>query len=97
MAHDPSMRNDRAGQTEIHELLELSWLMRSVDGRIVSCAIYRNAAPGVEVWCRFPGFRFIHTRRLPNLDDARRQAAAWQEAAIASGCSTLREWDGPWT
>ena len=69
------------------ELVELRWRMRSRQKatRILSCGIYRDNAPGVEVRCGYSEEHLLRSQRTAEIGSAREIAEAWRQAVIAKG------------
>ena len=66
-------------------LIEMCWRLQSPRGRrrILECAIYRTAGPGVEVRAGFSIDDVLRTQRAADGPAARAIADDWKAAALA--------------
>lgn len=64
------------------ELFEEVWLLRSLTGRILRCAIYRTTGPGVEVRVDY-GEDLLYSRRVRDEDAARHEAEDIRRMVLA--------------
>jgi hypothetical protein len=68
------------------EVLEVCWRVRTPNNKVVTCGIFRDAAPGVEVRASFShDDLLLRSERAPEIGTARNIAAAWKAAVIAKG------------
>jgi hypothetical protein len=58
-------------------------------GRIVTCGIYADNAPGVEVRAGFTEEDLLKSQRTAEIGTAREIAEEWKRAVIAKGCTDL--------
>jgi len=68
-------------------LAETCWRMRSLQkaSRILSCGIYGDNAPGLEVRCGYSDDHLLRSQRTAEIGSAREIAEAWRQAVIAKG------------
>jgi hypothetical protein len=66
-------------------LLEVCWQLRAPSGRVITCGIYRDAAPGLDVRCGFSEEDLLRSQRSPEIGSARELAETWRHAVIAKG------------
>jgi hypothetical protein len=59
--------------------------VRAPSGRIVSCGIYADSAPGLEVRSGFSGADLLKSQRTAEIGTGREIAEEWREAALAKG------------
>lgn len=74
------------------ELVEMCWRMRSLrkSTRILSCAIYRSDAPGVEVRAGYSDEDLLRSQRTTEIDSAREVADAWAAGGHREGGISAR-------
>jgi hypothetical protein len=65
--------------------LEVYWRIRTPSNKVVTCAIVRDAAPGLEVRAGFSDDDILRSQRMADLGDARALAAEWKRMALAKG------------
>ncbi len=66
-------------------LVEVSWQLRAPSGRVITCGIYRDSAPGLDVRAQFSDDDLLRSQRAPEIGTARDVAAEWKRAALAKG------------
>jgi hypothetical protein len=66
-------------------LIETVWRLRAPSGRVLTCGIYRDAAPGLDVRCGFSDEDLVRSQRAAEIGRARELADEWRRAAIAKG------------
>jgi hypothetical protein len=67
-------------------LLETCWRFRSTHtGCVISCGIYRDAAPGLEVRCGYSEEDLLRSQRTAEIGTARDFADDWKRAVPAKG------------
>src|SRR5687768_7319430 len=73
------------------DLIEMSWRVRTPSGRVLTCGIYRNAAPGLEVRAGFSEDDLVRSQRTAEISSARELAAEWRLAVLAKGGSSIAD------
>lgn len=71
------------------KLLETCWRVRTPSGRVVSCGIYADNAPGLEVRAGFSEEDLLKSQRSAEIGSAREIAAEWKRAVVAKGCTEV--------
>jgi hypothetical protein len=71
------------------ELVEESWRAIGVDGRIVTCAIYRLYGPGFEVRVGYSTTECHRIQRVANLFEGRDVARVWRDSVLGQGLVEL--------
>ena len=71
------------------ELLEERWRAIAVDGRIITCSIYRLYGPGFEVRVGYSAGECQRIQHVANLADGRDLAEAWRHNVLAQGLTEL--------
>ena len=66
-------------------LIEERWKVTGPSGGVVTCAIYSDVAPGVEVRFGYSIDYVLRARRTGTIQRAREIAAIWLGSAIAKG------------
>ena len=66
-------------------LLETCWRVKTPSGRIVSCGIYADSAPGLEVRAGFGEEDLLKSQRTAEIGTARELADEWRQAVLAKG------------
>ena len=80
-AHDTAAAITPAAPT----VVESCWQLRTPRGRVITCAIYRDVAPGFDVRCGFSDDDLLRSQRASALGRARAISEAWKLAAIKKG------------
>jgi hypothetical protein len=71
-------------------LLETCWQLRAPSGRVISCGIFRDAAPGL-VRCGFSEDDLLRSQRAAEIGTAREIANERRRAAVGKGFLELSE------
>jgi hypothetical protein len=71
--------------TPTERTLETCWRMRGPSGRILSCAIVRDAASGLDVRAGYAEDDLLWSQRTAEIGTAREIAETWRQAVIAKG------------
>ena len=72
-------------------LIETCWrVLIAHTGRIVRCALYRDAYDRLEIRCSYSNLELIRSQVVPDPQTGRARAAAWLDAVRAMGsCEEL--------
>ena len=81
----------KVNEPPVPEPFEVCWELRSPSGRVITCAIYRDAAPGIDVRCTFSEDDVVRSQRCAEIGTARELADEWRAGAVAKGFLELRE------
>ena len=71
--------------------IEVCWRIRTPNNKVVTCGIYRDAAPGLEVRAFFGADDLLRSSRVPEIGTARDIAEAWKRAVLERGFVQLAE------
>jgi hypothetical protein len=71
------------------ELLEECWRAIGVDGRVITCSIYRLHRPGFEVRVGYERGHFQAIRHVAYLAEGSDLAEAWRGTVLARGLTEL--------
>jgi hypothetical protein len=77
----PSSENNQPSA----RLVETCWRLRGPSGKALDCAIYSDAAPGLEVRCGYGEENLLRSQRTAEISSARDLAEAWRQAVLAKG------------
>ncbi|HEU4692810.1 MAG TPA: hypothetical protein VFS23_30825 [Vicinamibacterales bacterium] len=66
-------------------LIEERWKVTGPRGDVITCAVYRDVAPGVEVRVGSSIEHILQIRRTGTIERAREIAAIWLGTAIGKG------------
>ena len=66
-------------------LIEKAWQLRAPSGRVITCGIYSDAAPGLDVRVGFSEDDLLRSQRAAEIGTARDIAEEWKEAVLAKG------------
>lgn len=90
MTHDPhGAFGDHFTPTQHREprleRIEICWRVVGPSKRVLTCALYRTDAPGVEVRSSYTEDSLVSSSLERNLDLAREKARLWHGAVMAMG------------
>ena len=72
-------------------LLETCWRLRAPSGRVITCGIYRDAAPWLDVQVGFSDDDLLRSERAAEIRSARELASAWKFGVLAKGFVELTD------
>jgi hypothetical protein len=71
-------------------VVETCWRIRVPGGRVLTCTIVLDAAPGLDVRAGFTADDVIRSHRVAEIDSARELAEQWRRVALEkSGCQQV--------
>jgi hypothetical protein len=71
------------------QLLEERWRAIGVDGRIITCSIYRLDGPGFEVRVGYASGDYRRIRHVTNRAEAGELAEEWRRLVLGQGLTEL--------
>ena len=75
-------------------VVEVCWRIRTPNNHVLTCGIFQDAAPGLDVRAFFNADELIRSERAAEIGAARDIAAVWKQAVLERGFVELVEQKG---
>jgi hypothetical protein len=81
--------NQRPRPLQVLEMLREHWRVVGPSGRVITCAVYRVDAPGLQLRAGYSAEEFLRAQRVADLTQAHVVAETWRASVLAKGFMEL--------